>query len=97
MDRNLLITQLQNEFRKSDDLIPLVEESKYISSTNSLNCDVLDIQLKDLKNLVYYIEQLKNNLREAGREDYSKLQSSYYAEMAEKCVNHIIREKIKKE
>ncbi len=95
MDRSELINALSQEFHKEDDLIPYVDESKYISSTHSLNCDVIDIDLKDLNNLHYYIEELRKNLEEAGKKDYAKLQSSYYASMANRCVEYVIREKTK--
>lgn len=91
MDRDALINELRNEFTKKDDLIPFVDQSKYIASTRTLDCNVMDIPMKDLKNLLFFIDQLRINLEEAGQKDYSKEQSAMYAKMAERCVEYIIK------
>lgn len=95
MDRASLIEQLNQEFRKDDDLIPFVEESKYISATGTLDCSVLEMDIKDLQNLRMYVSELEANLERAGAKDYTKLQSSYYASIAGKCVDYVIEQKIK--
>lgn len=93
MDRDALINELRNEFTKKDDLIPFVDQSKYIASTRTLDCNVMDIPMKDLQNLLMFIEQLRVNLEEAGKSDYPKMQSAMYAKMAARCVEYIIKEK----
>lgn len=96
MNKEELINALSDEFKK-EDMLPYIEKSKYIETTRTLKCKAIELGFDDLGNLKYFIKQLKNNLKEAGKRDYQKLQSAYYAELAELCVDYVIQEKMKEE
>lgn len=96
MDKEALINALSDEFKK-EDLLPHIEKSKYIETTKTLRCKAVEIGFDDLSNLRYYMKQFRQNLEEAGKSDYPKLQSAYYVKLAELCVEYVIQEKKKEE
>lgn len=96
LDRENLISALHKEFYHGKDLLPHVEQSKFISSTGSLNCNLLDVDRSVLLNLREYTEQLQNNLEKESKNDYSKLQSAMYIKLAVRCIDFVLQSQLKK-
>ena len=96
MDRAALINSLANEYEKDKVVEVKLDRGNYIEDTNSLDCTALGLTLDSLKKTRNVLNQQKDAYQPIAKKDMNAAQAMIHLEIAIKCVDEIIAQKLKK-